>query len=171
MPNQTAQFNGEVGNIESNVNKVDTFSEDISEEAAKQKYPSVKCLKDIPRIIESGTSGIWTYRKWSDGIYEAWYQDENTAAYSFPNKYGATVGSDRIMYTTDSIDHDLPTFSNSITFYTGTASAISLFSWGLIWMEDVNGSSKIRVRVATNTNLGTDTSSCRINLYIKGTWK
>lgn len=152
-------------------NKTDSFSEDISEEAAKQKYPSVKCLKDIPRIIESGTSGIWTYRKWSDGIYEAWYQDENTAAYSFPNKYGATVGSDRIMYTTDSIDHDLPTFSNSLTFYTGTASAISSFSWGLIWREDVNGSSKIRVRVATNANPGTNPSSCRINLYIKGTWK
>ena len=47
MANQTAQFNGEVGNIESNVNKVDTFSEDISEEAAKQKYPSIKCLMNL----------------------------------------------------------------------------------------------------------------------------
>lgn len=122
-------------------------------------------------IIEQGVSGIWTYRKWHSGVYEAWHQDENTAAYSFPNKYGATVGNDRIMYTTDNIDHDLPTFSNSLTFYTGTASAISLFSWGLIWIEDVNGSPKMRVRIATNTNPGSNTSSCRINLYIKGTWK
>lgn len=55
MANQTAQFNGEVGNIESNVNKVDTFSEDISEEAAKQKYPSIKCLmKLIDKIFPIG---------------------------------------------------------------------------------------------------------------------
>lgn len=47
MSNQTAQFNGEVGNIESNVNKVDTFSEDITEEAAKQKYPNIKCLMNL----------------------------------------------------------------------------------------------------------------------------
>ena len=71
----TVQFNGEVGNIESNINKVDSFDEGISEDAAKQKYPSVECLKNMVHIVESGTSGIWSYRKWSDGTAECWGKD------------------------------------------------------------------------------------------------
>lgn len=26
----------------------------------------------VPVVIESGTSSIWTYRKWSDGVLECW---------------------------------------------------------------------------------------------------
>ena len=119
-------------------------------------------------IVEQGTSSIWTYRKWNSGAYEAWYQNENTSAYTFSNKYGATVSNNRIMYTTDNIDYNVPSFSKSVTFYTGTASATTLFSWGLIWMEGAT----LRVRVATNTVIYDDyTSSLRIDLYIKGTWK
>lgn len=29
-------------------------------------------LTNTPMIVESGTSGIWTYRKWSNGIAECW---------------------------------------------------------------------------------------------------
>ena len=29
-------------------------------------------ILEAPIIIESDTIGIWTYRKWSDGIAEAW---------------------------------------------------------------------------------------------------
>lgn len=47
----TAQFNGEVGNIESNINKVDSFDKSLSEDAARQKYPSIKCLKDFLSVI------------------------------------------------------------------------------------------------------------------------
>lgn len=120
-------------------------------------------------IVEQGTSDIWTYRKWNSGVYEAWYQNENTIdSYTFPNKYGTTINSDRIMYTTNTIDHNLPSFSKSVTFYTGTASAITLYSWGLIWMEGA----MLHLRVATNSVISDDyTSSLRINLYIKGTWK
>lgn len=91
MSNQTAQFNGEVGNIESNVNKVDTFSEDISDEAAKQKYPSVQCIKNLPRVIESGESGIWSYRKWSDGIIEM-FACKNSPQNIPNNAGGGTLG-------------------------------------------------------------------------------
>ena len=47
MATSTAQFNGEVGNIESNVNKIHKFDSTLSDGAAKQKYPSLKCLKDL----------------------------------------------------------------------------------------------------------------------------
>ncbi len=29
-------------------------------------------LRNLPSIVEQGTSGIWTYRKWSDGTAECW---------------------------------------------------------------------------------------------------
>ena len=31
----------------------------------------VRILK-TPMIVETGTSGIWTYRKWSNGVAECW---------------------------------------------------------------------------------------------------
>lgn len=29
-------------------------------------------LMQTPMVVESGTNGIWAYRKWSDGTYDAW---------------------------------------------------------------------------------------------------
>lgn len=34
---------------------------------------------DVPTIVDEGTSGIWTYRKWSSGIAECWGTLEFTA--------------------------------------------------------------------------------------------
>lgn len=51
MANSTAQFNGEVKNIESNINKVDTYDSTLEETASKQKYPSIECLKDLVKQI------------------------------------------------------------------------------------------------------------------------
>lgn len=53
-------------------NKVDSFSEAITEDKAKAQYPSIECLKNMVHIVESGTDGIWSYRKWSDGTAECW---------------------------------------------------------------------------------------------------
>ena len=37
-------------------------------------------ISGSPVVIETGTSGIWTYRKWSDGTAECWgkYQTSGT---------------------------------------------------------------------------------------------
>lgn len=29
-------------------------------------------IRNLPSIVEQGTSGIWTFRKWSDGTAECW---------------------------------------------------------------------------------------------------
>lgn len=29
-------------------------------------------IRNLPSIVEQGTSGMWTYRKWSDGVSECW---------------------------------------------------------------------------------------------------
>ena len=35
-------------------------------------------ILNTPVVVETGTSGIWTYRKWSDGTTEAWGYVEGT---------------------------------------------------------------------------------------------
>lgn len=35
-------------------------------------------IKNLPSIVEQGTSGIWTYRKWSDGTAECWGKTTTT---------------------------------------------------------------------------------------------
>lgn len=42
---------------------------------------AVSNLKNNISIIEQGTSGIWTYRKWSDGTAECWGKKATYSAY------------------------------------------------------------------------------------------
>ena len=45
---------------------------------------------DVDYIVEQGTSGIWTYRKWNSGIAECWgsrYYDETTTCSSWGSLY------------------------------------------------------------------------------------
>ena len=30
-------------------------------------------LENVDYIVEEGTSGVWTYRKWNSGVIEAWF--------------------------------------------------------------------------------------------------
>lgn len=36
-------------------------------------------IRNLPSIVEQGVSGIWTYRKWSDGTAECWGAKSITA--------------------------------------------------------------------------------------------
>lgn len=47
----------------------------------------------LPKVVESGTSGIWTYRKWSDGTAECWGEVSKTttfSAWASPIYFGTT---------------------------------------------------------------------------------
>lgn len=46
-------------------------------------------------IIEQGTSGIWTYRKWSDGTSECWGIYQTTASHYYTGNgfYGYSSGT------------------------------------------------------------------------------
>lgn len=62
----------EIAKCELKSNKTDVFPEGITETILKTQYPSMKFINDMVRVVETGTSGIWTYRKWSDGTAECW---------------------------------------------------------------------------------------------------
>lgn len=38
-------------------------------------------IRNLPSIVEQGTSGIWTYRKWSDGTAECWGRHTETGSF------------------------------------------------------------------------------------------
>lgn len=61
-------------------------------------------------IVEQGTSGIWKYRKYSDGTYHAWY--EGTVSI----ESGASWGSGFYYHAASVVT--APLFSNSITSFT-----------------------------------------------------
>lgn len=65
---EAAQFNGEVSNIESNINKVDSFDENISDEAAKIRYPSIKCLSDVVNSIWEKIYPVGSFFECSENI-------------------------------------------------------------------------------------------------------
>lgn len=86
-------------------NKQSTYDPYISDIDADKKYLSVAGVKDFYdketkktlRIVESGTSGIWTYRKWSDGMSECWAK--KTVAVLVNKSWGALFTTENIPET------------------------------------------------------------------------
>ena len=61
---------------------------------------AIDTLKNMVHIVESGTSGIWSYRKWSDGTAECWGKKifSITTSSTWAGYYFGTIGS--IVYPT-----------------------------------------------------------------------
>lgn len=158
---ETAQFNGTAENIESNVYKVDSFDESISENAAKQQYPSVKCLKDMVHIVESGTSGIWSYRKWSDGTAECWCK----SIFTFTTKLNTPISG---LYTT-AIDISIPAEIMETQF----AGSICGWWYGSEWLTmNISDSNKLVVRVFGNcTFIDDNDGKYGLQIFVIGRWK
>lgn len=55
-------------------------------------------LAKKPMVLDTGTSGYWTYRKWSDGTYEAWTNTYFSATVNTPMRGGFYYSE--IPYTT-----------------------------------------------------------------------
>lgn len=108
-------------------------------------------------IVESGTSGIWTYKKYSDGTCECWGNwNGPLTSYGYDAKYGY------FYYT----QLDLPfTFAKEPTYtYTarvGDGGAIPAF---------INASTTKVVPYAASPTYG-GTQTCYFDIIVKGRWK
>lgn len=71
--------------------------------------------QSVVHIVEAGTSGDWTYRKWSDGRTEAW------ASYSFDSASWSTWGSP-VRYMDKTLNFPSGLFSSAPTMITSSAS-------------------------------------------------
>lgn len=59
-------------------------------------------------IVEQGTSGIWTYRKWSDGIAECWCSINS----SIPSGWSGSGITLTFPFTFATVDYGIVQFHN-----------------------------------------------------------
>ena len=82
---------------------------------------AVSNLKNNISIIEQGTSGSWTYRKWNSGIYECWVRTGNgsSVTINFPITF---VEQPRILATSGS-SQPASTYGSVNVFTRGTSTS------------------------------------------------
>ena len=112
-------------------------------------------IRNIVSIVESGTSGIWTYRKWSDGTAECWGTSmANTGSY-----YGSSA-----VY----VSVDLPlTFVGSPVYAPSawvSGDAYCNVAWSDVTTTHINVYTKCYTQVATGT-------TAYVRHYVIGQWK
>lgn len=116
-------------------------------------------IRNLPSIVEQGTSGIWTYRKWSDGNAECWGKITNpTFAPS------SAVGG---FYGRQLSGFNLP---NGL-FVSAPIVTVNCNSWGTgwHWATAVNiVPTTFSIQFLRNDNAG---SQLEVGAYAIGRWK
>lgn len=113
----------------------------------------------VDYIVEQGTSGIWTYRKWNSGIAECWGRGSATLSnYATANGFYG--------YNTK---FSLPSglfVSGSVPTHTYTASVGTAFAIPASGISTSNTS--IHVYALT---IVSGSQSCVFDMMVKGRWK
>lgn len=111
----------------------------------------------VDYIVEQGTSGIWTYRKWNSGIAEVWMHTSNNVAInnSYGSLYQGTWNWD-FPFTFTSV----PTVTCS-QFKWGTGA-----SWGTVAEATTSRATLRGIDVASRAS-----GSAEISAYAIGRWK
>lgn len=109
-------------------------------------------------IVEQGTSGIWTYRKWNSGVSECW------GRYSYSITSTTTWGS---MYYTPAQTVNFPTslFNAVPTVSLATANS-GVVGWG-----GANNISSSSVAVFIYRPTSASNGTVIVDIMAKGTWK
>ena len=121
-------------------------------------YPQATKMTDF--VVEQGTDGIWTYRKWNSGIAECW------GRYSVTLTKYTTVGSFAGYYTTVSFPTDL-FVAGSIPTHTYTATIGTGFAMPASGMNVSNTSMYVYALATASAN----NQSCVFDIIAKGRWK
>jgi hypothetical protein len=119
-----------------------------------------KGLATADYIIQQGVSGIWTYRKWNNGVAECWGRysttlTKYTTVGSFAG-YTSSVAFPSGLFVSDSI----PTHTYTATVGTGFAMAAS----GM-------GTSNTTMTVYALGTASANNQSCVFDIMAKGRWK
>ena len=148
----------EIAKCELKSNKTDVFPEGITETILKSQYPSMKLINDMVRVVETGTSGIWTYRKWSDGTAECWGR----------KSYGLLVeASQGAVYYSADYRENLPSgLFTSVTSWSVSTND----NWSWTGKAEANTSAVV-FRVVRGSPWSDTTSLVYAQFIIKGKWK
>lgn len=123
---------------------------------------AIKSLQDRDYIVEQGTDGIWTYRKWNSGIAECWGYT-STASLTW-TVYANT--SPYTLYFSNSWNFSLP-FAFTDTSYVINANCLvpgSNYGWVARGSKATTG---FTLNIVRNGNTGT----CYMDVTVKGRWK
>ena len=107
-------------------------------------------------VIEQGTSGDWTYRKWNSGVAEAW------GTYSSASKAGSSWISN-LWYSDDNISFPSGVFNS--------APLIQLTSRSSQWTAYSYYSATSTGFTGRFTKPNSNASAIYVAIYAKGTWK
>ena len=110
------------------------------------------------RIVEQGTSGIWTYRKWNSGKIEMW-----TNSHQFPVSF--TKSSIGVYYATQS-GIAVP-LVKTIEFASGDCTKWHYVNWASV---TCNGGTELGIRYYGLNGNG-DGGTIPFSMYVIGTWK
>ena len=160
-----ASFNGSVENIENNINKVSQ----VSENSTEQEYPNALALYERTKdyIVEQGTSGIWTYRKWNSGIAECWGSVEfkgETTFTAWGNIYRSAEVFGKQAYPFTFTDRPQ-------LFVSLDKTANSTIVWLLLFAYSESKSETPSYALACPNNTTGDTNYLYLHYCAKGRWK
>lgn len=117
-----------------------------------------KITPNADYIVEQGTSGIWTYRKWASGVAECWgvYNGDNESLTTATAPFASYWLKD-IAYPFTFIEY--PVVSTTANIGTGYA------------IMGRNYDYKEQVRVLYYSSMGAGTTHIRAGFYVIGKWK
>ncbi len=110
-------------------------------------------------VIETGTSGIWTYRKWNSGISECW-------STSYVASGSHTMSKNGNIYASTTHEYAFPA---GLFIDTPIISA-NVQQGGGMWAK-ATGSTTSEKAVIGFLRSNDDTSSINFNMIVKGRWK
>lgn len=115
-------------------------------------------LTNTPMVVEEGTSGIWTYRKWSNGIAECW--GKFTRSSSLAASSHVAIGG------------ALPSlFINNAPIATGCGGGQAQPNAFLAYTNVYGSSGAYGIDCYIRNNGGSACASQWAYFYVKGTWK
>ena len=109
-------------------------------------------------VVEQGTSGIWTYRKWNSGIIEAW--GNQTISTAMTN----TIGDPRTYWGNASMS------TESLGLLSVTSIEVSGQGAGSYFGTKVDSYSTTWLNLSSRAS-SSNTTTVKYFVTIKGTWK
>ena len=161
VPTKTSELTNDSGFINTStaiptantVSKFDSSAHMNSSDMSSQDITSFVNALDtqgtnlVDYVVGTGVDGIWTYRKWASGLYDAWYEGD-------VNLLAGTAWGSGFYWHQSSSALDPPSFSQSVTALTGAARSgrLAMFcgfasNYSQYWTTGTSAASSLPVRL------------------------
>ena len=122
---------------------------------------NVGSISVVDNVVEQGTSGNWTYRKWNSGIGECWLQ-YNPGSYTCGTARGSLYSGGNLSLTYPITFVSYPTVTGNVSL--GTDAYV-------VWLQFTSlGTSAAQCRIVSSGSVAAN-SNYLISVYVTGRWK